>query len=47
VERARFELATSGLQSRASDDDERRRSTLIAHNHAPFEAITGGQAASL
>jgi hypothetical protein len=34
MERTGIEPVTSGLQSRAIDDNERRRSGAIAHNHA-------------
>jgi len=37
MERTGIEPVTSGLQSRATGDDERRRSSTIARNHAGFK----------
>lgn len=47
MERAGFEPAPSGLQSRATGDGERRRSARIARNHAGLRTRQPLQSASL
>jgi hypothetical protein len=47
MERTGIEPVTSGLQSRATGDDERRRSSAIARNHAGLKRTADVGPASL